>query len=102
MTWHKATTIDAIPEGSYIALDIADESILLFKLDNGFYALKNQCTHQEAPLEGGEVEDGEIVCPLHGARFCIKTGAVTMPPAYEDVETYATKIEGNDIFVKID
>ena len=102
MTWYKAATTDEIPEGGYIEIDVADEEILLFKIDNEFYALKNQCTHQEAPLAGGEIEDGEIVCPLHGARFCIKTGAVTTPPAYEDVETYATKIENNNVFIEIE
>jgi 3-phenylpropionate/trans-cinnamate dioxygenase ferredoxin subunit len=46
------------------------------------------------------LENGEIICPRHGARFCIKTGDVKSPPAYEGVESYAVRIENNIVQIQ--
>jgi 3-phenylpropionate/trans-cinnamate dioxygenase ferredoxin component len=103
MTWHKigiaAELFNTI--NPYQRVDIEDDSILLIQLNNAYYAIKNRCTHQDAPLDGGEIEGDEIICPLHGARFCIKTGEATLPPAYEPVETFPTKLEDGVLFVFI-
>ena len=39
-----------------------------------FFAVEDVCTHDGAELTGGAVEGAEIVCPRHGARFCLRTG----------------------------
>ncbi len=33
-----------------------------------------------------------MICPRHGARFCLRTGAALSPPAYEAVRRYATRV----------
>lgn len=55
---------------------LGNESILLFRLDDGFYATQSRCTHLFRSMAKGKVEDGKIQCPLHRAQFCIKTGDV--------------------------
>jgi len=57
-------------------------------------AIEDVCTHDGGVLTGGAVKGDQIVCPRHGARFSIKTGAVLSPPAYEDVQTFPVRIEG--------
>jgi len=101
-TWYKVAKVGDIAPGSYKAVFAGDEEILLINLDEHYYAIEDKCTHQEAPLDGGELEGDQIICPLHGASFCVKTGEVTAPPAYEDVPTYPTKIENEAIFVGIE
>ncbi|MFN7098162.1 MAG: Rieske 2Fe-2S domain-containing protein, partial [Gammaproteobacteria bacterium] len=66
-----------------------------------FYAIQDLCTHDGGDLAGGEIEDDEIICPRHGARFCIMTGEVRTPPAYEDIETFAVKIDGDEIWLDV-
>ena len=39
-----------------------------------FYAIEDVCTHDGGILTGGPVEGDEVVCPRHGARFCVRTG----------------------------
>ncbi|MAZ39053.1 MAG: hypothetical protein CMF49_02955 [Legionellales bacterium] len=100
--WYPVATIDEIPAGEYKAVFAGDEDILLIHCDDQFYAIQDRCSHQEAPLDGGDLEGDQFFCPLHGASFCIKTGEATAPPAYEPINTYPTKIDHRTIFVEIE
>jgi 3-phenylpropionate/trans-cinnamate dioxygenase ferredoxin subunit len=51
-------------------------------------------------LTGGEIEGDEIICPRHGARFCLRTGEALTPPAYEPVHVFETKIENGRLWVR--
>ncbi|MGZ8215504.1 MAG: Rieske 2Fe-2S domain-containing protein, partial [Methylosarcina sp.] len=44
----------------------------------------------------------EIICPRHGARFCVKTGEVKAPPAYEDIASFPVRIENGRVQVRDD
>ncbi len=66
------------------------------------FAVEDVCTHDGAELTGGEIEDGQIVCPRHGARFCLRTGQALTPPAYEPVRVFATNIEAGRVWVRAD
>jgi len=67
-----------------------------------FYAIEDVCTHDGAELTGGPVEGTEIVCPRHGARFCLRTGAALTPPAYEPVRVFETRWESGRLWVRAD
>lgn len=89
--------IDVVPEadflpGTYRVVETDDVPILVFNLDGRYYAIENCCTHEEAELSDGVREGEEIVCPLHGARFSIVTGAVLTPPAYENLQTFPVRV----------
>lgn len=75
--------------------------IAVFNLDGEFFAIADMCTHDGGELASGTCEGDQIICPRHGARFCIKTGKVLTPPAYEDVETFPVRIKNNIIQVNI-
>lgn len=44
-------------------------------------SIDNVCTHDGGDLAGGVLDDNEIVCPRHGARFNVRAGAATAAPA---------------------
>ena len=90
-----------IPERSAKCIEIAGRRIALFNLNGEFYALADDCTHEGGPLSEGEIRGGEVECPLHGARFDIKSGKVTLDPADEDVARYNVRVTGEDIEVEI-
>ena len=69
-------------------VEVGGKSIALFNLGGEFFAIDELCTHEEAPLSEGFVEGDELECPLHAARFNIKTGNVLCEPAFEDLATY--------------
>jgi 3-phenylpropionate/trans-cinnamate dioxygenase ferredoxin subunit len=48
------------------------------------------------------VDGDQIICPRHGARFCLRTGKALTPPAYEDLPTFPVRILDGRIQVAIE
>ena len=89
--------------GSVKTVEYDGETIAIFKLEDGYYAINDECSHDEASLsEGDVVENCQIECPLHGARFNIKTGQNLTFPAVVPVDAYLTKVENGVIFVEVE
>ena len=76
--------------------------VALTRLNGKICAFENTCTHDGGSLEGGHLEGKEVVCPRHGARFDIETGAATRMPATESIEVYPVSIEGGEVLVDLD
>jgi 3-phenylpropionate/trans-cinnamate dioxygenase ferredoxin component len=91
---------DFATEGTH-ALNVKGTSVCLVQLGGKYFALDDRCTHAEAMLSAGEVEDGEVACPLHGARFDLKTGAAMTPPATMPVRTHGVKVEGDNVLISL-
>ena len=99
-TWISVLSVDDTENGQHRVVDIDDTEVVIFKVDNDFFAIENVCSHDGGEIASGILENGEIICPRHGARFCIKTGDVKSPPAYEGVESYAVRIENNIVQIQ--
>jgi nitrite reductase/ring-hydroxylating ferredoxin subunit len=97
----KVAKKSEIADGSAICVEAEGKRIALFNLGGTFYAIDDTCTHQGGPLSEGSVEGEQVVCPWHGARFSIKSGAVCSPPAAENVAKYNVRISGDDVEVEI-
>lgn len=94
-----AKITDFVPD-TFRVVAVKNISILLFNINDNYYAIENVCSHDGGTLSEGHLEGDEIVCPRHGAHFCVKTGAVTQPPAYEDVRAFEVRVIGQDIQVQ--
>lgn len=92
---------DEMPVGSMKSVAVGNKRIVVYHSEDGYYAVADECSHDYAPISTGRVKDGEIVCPRHGARFDIKTGKVKAPPAVVDIDTFETKVEQGNVFVRI-
>lgn len=99
--WHNIIKQIDFPLDARKVIELEGISIILFNLEGEYFAIRNQCTHQDFPLAHGIIEDGMIVCPLHGAKFSIRTGEVKAPPAFEGVATYEVRVENEMIQIKI-
>ena len=75
-------------------VELDDTDVLVFKLDNNYYAVDHICTHADYELDDAEVDtkDCSIICPLHEAKFCLKTGKALTPPAFENLPTYSVRL----------
>lgn len=99
--WVDVSDLASFPVGSYQVFDWNGLSLLVFNLNGKFYAIKNLCTHEDQSLEGDEIEGEEIICPWHGAGFCIKTGAATRPPAFIGVKIFSARLLDGKVQVEI-
>jgi len=90
-----------IANGEKIFLEIDEFQIVLFNVAGKYFAIGDVCSHDGAPLGEGELEDHEIICPRHGARFDISNGKVLALPAIEDIPSYPVKIANDEILIGI-
>jgi len=94
-----AKTSDLKP-GEMKQVMVGDGYAVLFNMDGQFYALPDTCTHAQASLSQGLFEDGGVECPLHGARFDVKTGRVLSLPAVIPERPYVVKVEGEKVLLE--
>lgn len=89
--------LSAVPEGEARGFGVEGEEIVLCNVDGEIYALQGMCTHEDLPLDGGEVEDGVLTCEWHGAAFDVCSGAARTLPATRPLRTFETRVEGGRI-----
>ncbi len=90
--WIKAARVEELPPGSRRVVDVDGVAVAVFNLDGDYCAIEDTCTHDGGELASGELQGEEIVCPRHGARFNLRSGAVTAPPAYSAVATFPVRV----------
>ncbi|MGH7156344.1 MAG: non-heme iron oxygenase ferredoxin subunit [Acetobacteraceae bacterium] len=91
-----------VPENAVIGVRAAGHDIALYHLaGNEYRATGNICTHEYAQLSDGWLEDGQIECCLHAARFDVRTGKALSAPAEVDLPVFDVKVEGDDLLVRI-
>jgi 3-phenylpropionate/trans-cinnamate dioxygenase ferredoxin subunit len=90
-----------IPDQSAKCVEVEGKRIALFNLGGEFYAIDDTCTHRGGPLSEGSLEGKEVECPWHGARFNIKSGEVTAPPAPKGVTRYTVRVTGDVVEIEV-
>jgi 3-phenylpropionate/trans-cinnamate dioxygenase ferredoxin subunit len=85
--------LEDIPKGTCKALSIGGIRVVVAHLADGFHAVENRCSHADSPLLTGKIYHGrQIACPIHGARFDLKTGAAKSPPAFTSLMTFPVRV----------
>jgi 3-phenylpropionate/trans-cinnamate dioxygenase ferredoxin component len=98
--WIDVDAVESLPRGSVSLVDVNGTEVAVFNIGGQFYAIEDVCTHDGGTLAEGEVQGFEIECPRHGARFDLRSGRVTAPPAYEDVTTFQVRIRNDRVQVR--
>lgn len=90
--WIDVMPAAALTPGEPAVVELDDTNVAVFNVDGEFFAIQDVCTHDGEELTGGPVEGDQIICPRHGARFCVRTGEALSPPAYEPVHTFPVRV----------
>ncbi|MDB5316439.1 MAG: uncharacterized protein JWO26_3692 [Rhodospirillales bacterium] len=101
MVWHDVAPAEDFEPDVPKVIEVGEERIAVYHLDDGFYAISDICTHQYAILSDGFCEHGKVECPLHQACFDIRTGRALDEPAEIALATYPTRIEGGVVQVSL-
>lgn len=99
-SWILAASLAELPEDDVIGVEVNGRDIALYRTDEGIFASDNRCSHGNARLSDGFLEDGEIECPLHQGRFCIKTGKAMCSPLTEGMTIYPVQVEEEKVYLK--
>jgi 3-phenylpropionate/trans-cinnamate dioxygenase ferredoxin subunit len=90
------------PLESGLRVEVGEHRVALFRIGTDVYAIGDRCSHAEASLAEGEVFDGEIECPRHGAAFSLATGEALTLPATQPVPIYKVDVEDDVVYLTID
>jgi 3-phenylpropionate/trans-cinnamate dioxygenase ferredoxin subunit len=92
---------DLAPESAQ-RVDVGEHRVAVFRVGDDVYAIGDRCSHAEASLSEGEIDDLEVECPLHGAIFDITTGEALSLPASRPVPSYQTRVQDGSIFLRLE
>lgn len=106
---YAVARVSELPPGARKIIELEGRSIGVFNIKGAYYALRNTCPHQGAPLCSGAikgtlksekpqtyeiVKEGEIlVCPWHCWEFDITTGGSVFNPHRMRVRSYEVTVE---------
>lgn len=100
-TWHVAVAVADVAVDEPAPCSIGQHEIAIYLVDGTYYATSNICTHASALLTDGMMDGCEVECPLHNARFDVRTGEVLSSPAEVGLETFKTRVVGGNVEVLI-
>lgn len=93
---------DEIAPGEARRFDVGGHRICLVRIENDYYAIGDECSHEDYSLSEGEVfgEEIEIECWKHGSTFSLVTGEPQTFPATRPVPVYDVVVQGNDVMAE--
>ena len=100
-TWQVAVAVTDVAVDMPAACSLGQHEIAVYLVDGAYYATSNICTHASALLTDGTMDGCEVECPLHNARFDVRTGEVLSSPAEVNLETFMTRIVNGHVEVLI-
>ena len=97
--WVRVAAAQEVVLHEGLPITVGGASIAVYRIGDDYFALGDLCPHQGCALSQGEVliDKRQVVCPCHESAFDLATGAVTQPPATEDVTAYRVRRNGTAI-----
>jgi ferredoxin-nitrite reductase len=90
---------DEIAEGAAKLVRLKGDEMAVFKNNGKLYGIQNICPHEGGQLCNGWIEGSEVVCPLHGYKFDLTTGACSTDPSLK-VKVFRLITQGEQVVVE--
>ena len=102
MTPVRVVAVDDVERGTLRACRAGGVPICLARVGDGtFYAVEDACSHERTPLSDGDLVDHAVECPLHGARFDLRTGEPIELPATERIRRFDVTVADGSVFIDV-
>lgn len=98
--YHFIIDESEFPEDDRFVATVAGWRVFVTRVDGEFFAINDRCPHAASILSTGRMRRIYVICPLHGARYDVKTGACA-GGAYENVRTFPLRIVDGKIEVEV-
>jgi len=100
MTRVRVGRTGEVPAGEGRVVDAEGRALALFNVAGAYYAIDNECPHRGGPLGEGDLDGTQVLCPWHGWRWEVTSGANANNPAVR-VPCFPVTVEGGEIFVDL-
>ena len=97
--WYSVLSSSSLKENKIYSFSMFNEPLVIYKdKDSNVKCIKDLCPHRGASFIQGEIKDGELVCPYHGAKFspngaCTNIDRITCNHIVDtNYDNYAKKI----------
>lgn len=105
-TMQSRTTISIplaeLAEGRMICRSVGGREIMICRTKHGVFAVDDICSHAYARLSEGRLRGFRAICPLHGAAFDVRTGAVLGAPATRPIACFAVTCDATHATITVD
>jgi 3-phenylpropionate/trans-cinnamate dioxygenase ferredoxin subunit len=98
--WIDVGPAHEVTEASTLTAEVDGYPVVVARCGEMLFAVEDRCTHDGESLAGAEIDNCEIICPRHGARFDLRTGDALTPPAYEPIRTFNVRQQDGRILVE--
>jgi 3-phenylpropionate/trans-cinnamate dioxygenase ferredoxin subunit len=99
--WTDVGGIADLEASSHLEAEVDGYRVRIARVNGTLYAFEDRCTHDDSPFDDATIEDCEIICPRHGARFSLRSGEALSPPAYEPLRIFEVRQAGGRIEVRV-
>lgn len=89
-----------VPVGQGRVVQAGAKSLALWNVDGAYHVIDNTCPHRGGPLGDGDLEGRLAICPWHGWRWDVTTGANANNPALK-IACFPTRVVDGDVYVEL-
>jgi nitrite reductase/ring-hydroxylating ferredoxin subunit len=99
--WVRVASVSDVADGEPLAVEVLGLSLAVYHVGDEWFCTDNICTHAMALLTDGWLDGYVVECPLHAGQFDIRNGKGLSAPIDKDLDTFAVRIEGEDVMVEL-
>ncbi|TVQ85848.1 MAG: non-heme iron oxygenase ferredoxin subunit [Chromatiaceae bacterium] len=90
---------EAIAPGKFIRVEVDGRPYLIARVEDRYYAVEDNCSHEDYPLSYGCLDGRRIKCSLHGSRFSLETGVPEDDPADSPIATFQVRVAEGQVWL---
>ena len=91
--------VESVVPGKFIKVVVDERPCLIANVDGRFYAVEDNCSHEDYPLSYGCLDGDRIKCSLHGSRFSLATGEPMEEPAQTPIRTFRCAVKNGWVWI---
>lgn len=99
--WHRIADVEEplVGKNEIRLMTVGQKKLCITRQDNGLYAFPSKCPHAGGLLANGHIDaHGNVVCPVHRYKFCLKNGYNTSGEGYF-LKTYPVECRDDGIYI---
>ena len=89
-----------VPVGQGRVVQAGAKSLALWNVDGAYHVIDNTCPHRGGPMGDGDLDGRLAICPWHGWRWDVTTGANANNPAVK-IACFPIRVVDGDVYVEL-